>query len=235
LVFRGDRDGGGQPDPHCAHCAEPLAGVRVVTRAIERSGYRVVQGAQPEAERRAQRIELLRVAIASLAMMQVMMLAAPDYIARPADVGPVIEQLLRLSQAVLTAPVVLFSAVSLWRAAVSQLRTGQIAMDVPVALGLSAALGAGVLSLVTGRGAVYFDSITMLLLSVRWWRQRALIRASQHIDAAVERTVSQAQRLRNHPHSSPFDTVASDRLSVGDRGPQCADSLAGYPNIEQRG
>src|SRR5207244_6084741 len=42
-------------------------------------------------------------------------------------------------------------------------------------------------------------------------------RASKHIDAAVERTVTQAQRLRNHRRSSEFETVASDRLAVGDR------------------
>jgi P-type Cu2+ transporter len=193
---------------------------RALQCVIERSGYRVAAGGQLEQERRAQRIELLRVAVAWLAMMQVMMLAVPAYLARSGEIGRAIEQLLRVGQAVLTVPVVLFSAAPLWRAAASQLRTGQIAMDVPVAFGLAAALGASVFSLLTGRGAVYFDSITMfvaLLLSVRWWQQRALMRASAHVDAAVERTVTQAQRLRNHPASSEFETVASDALSVGDR------------------
>jgi Cu2+-exporting ATPase len=187
---------------------------------IERTGYRVVDGAQPEQERRAQRIELLRVGVAWLAMMQVMMLAVPDYLARPGEIGPVLGLLLRGAQAVLTMPVVLFSAMPLWRAAASQLRARQVAMDIPVALGLAAALGASVFALVAGHGAVYFDSITMfvaLLLSVRWWQQGALTRASRHIDAAVERTVSHAQRLLNHPDSSEFETIAADRLSVGDR------------------
>ncbi|HEX4598343.1 MAG TPA: cation-translocating P-type ATPase, partial [Burkholderiaceae bacterium] len=89
-----------------------------------------------------------------------------------------------------------------------------------VALGLAAAVAASVFSLVAERGALYFDSITMfvaLLLTVRWWQQRALTRASQHIDEAVERTVTQAQRLLNHPDSSAFETVAADRLLLGDR------------------
>jgi Cu2+-exporting ATPase len=195
-------------------------GLQALQTVVERCGYRVVTDAQPDGERRAQRIEVLRVAIAWLAMMQVMMLAVPGYLARPGEIGPALEQLLRVAQAVLTVPVVLFSGAPLWRAAFSQLRTGQVGMDVPVALGLAAALGASALSLAAGGGAVYFDSIAMfvaLLLSVRWWQQRALMRASTHIDAAVGRTVGQAQRLRNHPHSSEFETVASDRLSVGDR------------------
>jgi P-type Cu2+ transporter len=193
---------------------------QALQQVVERAGYRVVTDQQPEEERRAQRIELLRVGVAWLAMMQVMMLAVPAYLARPGEIGPAVQQLLQLAQAVLTAPVVLFSAVPMWRAAASQLRTAQIGMDVPVALGLGAALGASIFSVLSRSGAVYFDSITMfvaLLLSVRWWQQRALIRASKHIDQAVERTVSQAQRLVNHPQSSEFETIASDRLSVGDR------------------
>ena len=193
---------------------------QALRKVVERAGYRVVTDQQPEEERRVQRIELLRVGVAWLAMMQVMMLAVPAYLARPGEIGPAVQQLLQLAQAVLTAPVVLFSAVPMWRAAASQLRTAQIGMDVPVALGLGAALGASIFSVLSRSGAVYFDSITMfvaLLLSVRWWQQRALIRASKHIDEVVERTVSQAQRLVNHPQSSEFETIASDRLSVGDR------------------
>lgn len=195
-------------------------GLPALQTVVERCGYRVVTHAKPDGERRAQQIEVLRVAVAWLAMIQVMMLAVPAYLARPGEIGPVLEQLLLVAQAVLTVPVVLFCGAPLWRAAFSQLRTGQVGMDVPVALGLAAALGASAFSLAAGGGAVYFDSITMLvalLLSVRWWQQRALTRASAHIDAAVARTVGQAQRLRNHPRSSEFETVASDRLSVRDR------------------
>jgi len=194
-------------------------GLAALRKAVVRAGYRVAD-ATLDGERRAQRIELLRVLVAWLAMMQVMMLAVPSYLAQPGEIGPVLEQLLRVSQAVLAIPVVLFSGAPLWRAAAAQLRAGQVGMDVPVALGLGAAFGASGFALLAGRGPVYFDSITMfiaLLLSVRWWQQRALTQASAHIDAAIERTAGQAQRLRNHPLSSEFETVASDRLAVGDR------------------
>ncbi|HEX4586302.1 MAG TPA: heavy metal translocating P-type ATPase [Burkholderiaceae bacterium] len=189
-------------------------------RAVEGAGYRVVSGVQPEAERRAGRVERLRVVLAWLAMVQVMMLAVPAYLAQPGQIGPALGQLLRVAQAALVIPVLLFSAAPLWRAAVSQLRAGQVAMDVPVALSLTAAFGASVFSLVAGAGAVYFDSIAMfvaLLLSVRWWQQRALMRASAFNDAAVERTASEVQRLLNHPHSSEFETITPDRLTPDDQ------------------
>ncbi|MBV8209594.1 MAG: heavy metal translocating P-type ATPase [Burkholderiaceae bacterium] len=189
-------------------------------RTVERAGYRVAERARPEQERREQRIELLRVAVAWLAMMQVMMLAVPDYLARPGEIGAAIGTLLHAGQAILTAPVLLFSAAPLWRAAFSQLRTHQLGMDVPVALGLAAALGASVFSLQAGRGEVYFDSITMfvaLLLSVRWWQQRALARASAQIDAAAARDRGRVLRLRDYPRSSEFDAVGADSLVPGDR------------------
>ncbi len=77
-----------------------------VKQAIERAGYRTDTGGRGDA--RAQRIELLRVLLAWLMMMQVMMLAVPAYVAKPGDIPADIEQLLRLAQLVLTVPV--FSA-----------------------------------------------------------------------------------------------------------------------------
>src|SRR5437016_4131769 len=131
---------------------------QALQRVVERTGYRVVAGCQPDGERRSRRIELLRVAVAWLGMMLVVMLAVPAYLARPGEIGLALEQVLRLAQAVLTVPVLLFSAAPLWRAAASQVRAAQIGMDVPVALGLGAALGASVFSLLVRTGAVYFDS-----------------------------------------------------------------------------
>ncbi|HUD26761.1 MAG TPA: heavy metal translocating P-type ATPase [Burkholderiaceae bacterium] len=189
-------------------------------RAVVGAGYRVLAAGQRDDGRREQRLEGLRALVAWLALMPVMMLAVLGYLARPGELGPEVAQWLRTAQAVLTVPAALFSALPLWRAAASQLRTGTIGMDVPVALALAAMLGASALSLLGGSGAVYFDSATMLvalMLSARWWQQRALAQATAHINAAAGPTVASVQRLLDHPRSSEFETVASDRLSVGDR------------------
>jgi len=186
-------------------------------RAIERAGYRTDVGAPSEARRR--RIELLRVLLAWLMMMQVMMLAVPAYVAKPGDIPADIEQLLRLAQLVLTVPVMLFSAVPILRGAWSQLRAGPVGMDLPIVLGLSAAFAASAWATIAARGPVYFDSITMfvaLVLGVRWLQARALRAARGHLDDAQRRARLVARRLRGFPASLATESVAADQLVVDD-------------------
>jgi Cu2+-exporting ATPase len=190
------------------------AGIR---RVIERAGYRTDENGRGEARRN--RIELLRVLLAWLMMMQVMMLAVPAYVARPGDIPDDIQQLLRLAQLVLTVPVLLFSAVPILRGAWSQLRAGPIGMDLPIVLGLTAAFAASTWATITSHGPVYFDSITMfvaLVLGVRWLQARALRAARGHLDDAQRRARLTARRLRGFPASLATEAVAADQLLVDD-------------------
>ncbi len=189
----------------------------LLKRVIERAGYRTDVGAPSEARRR--RIELLRVLLAWLMMMQVMMLAVPAYVAKPGDIPADIEQLLRLAQLVLTVPVILFSAVPILRGAWSQLRAGPVGMDLPIVLGLSAAFAASAWATITAHGVVYFDSITMfvaLVLGVRWLQARALRMARGHLDDAQRRARLFARRLRSFPASLATESVSADQLVVDD-------------------
>jgi P-type Cu2+ transporter len=198
-------------DPHRVTRSE-------LQRAIERAGYDA--GRLPVDERRVRRIELLRVLISWLGMMQVMMLAVPLYFAAPGDVAPDLEQLMRVASLVLTLPVILFSAQPLYRAAWSQLRMGSIGMDLPVVLGISAAFVASAVATVTARGAVYFDSVTMfvaLVLASRWVLARGLASAREHIDAARRESTLSALRLVAFPSSLATESVPADRLKLRDR------------------
>jgi Cu2+-exporting ATPase len=191
-----------------------------LVRTILRTGYRVPRADDPRANQRAARIELLRVLLAWLAMMQVMMLAAPSYLAAPGQIAPGIEQMLRIAQCILSAPVVLFCAAPFWRAALSQLRVRRIGMDVPVALGLAAAATASVWATLARHGAVYFDSVTMfvaLLLAVRWWQLRAMARATAQVDAAARQCRLYANRLRPNSTGAAFDSIPAEQLREGDR------------------
>jgi Cu2+-exporting ATPase len=188
-----------------------------IKRAIERAGYHTDVGAPSEARR--SRIELLRVLVAWLMMMQVMMLAVPAYVAKPGDIPADIEQLLRLAQLVLAVPVMLFAAAPIMRGAWSQLRAGPIGMDLPIMLGLTAAFAASAWATLTSHGAVYFDSITMfvaLVLGVRWLQARALRVARGHLDDAQRRARLTARRLRGFPASLATESVAADQLVVDD-------------------
>jgi Cu2+-exporting ATPase len=198
-------------DPHRIDAAQ-------IRRVIERAGYRTDVGAASEARR--QRIELLRLLLAWLMMMQVMMLAFPAYVAKPGDIPGDIEQLLRMAQLVLTMPVVLFSSAPIMRGAFSQLRAGPIGMDLPIMLGLLAAFAASAWATLTAHGPVYFDSITMfvaLVLGVRWLQARALRVARGHLDDAQRRARLTARRLRGFPASLATESVAADQLVVDDQ------------------
>jgi P-type Cu2+ transporter len=189
-----------------------------IERTIERTGYRA--GTRDAAdETRARRIDLLRVLVAWLVMMQVMMLAVPAYVAAPGDIAPDIQQLLRIAQLVLTVPLLAFSAVPLMRAAASQLRARAIGMDLPIVLGLGAAFGASLFATVRAQGPVYFDSISMfvaLVLGVRWLQARALSTAHRHVEAALRGAQITARRLRAYPGSMVSEPVATESLAVGD-------------------
>ena len=190
-----------------------------LARAIRAAGY-TTGAAAPGA--RSRRIDLLRVLLAWLMMMQVMMLAVPAYLSKPGDIPPDIEQLLRIAQLVLTLPVMLFSAAPIFRAAWSQIRAGAghvVGMDLPIVLGLSAAFAASAWATVSAQGPVYFDSVTMfvaLVLGSRWLQSRALGRAYEYIDAAHRKTQLAAQRLRGWPGSTVTDTVPAHELAVDD-------------------
>jgi Cu2+-exporting ATPase len=197
-------------DPQCVD-------VERIKRVIERAGYRTDEGGKAEARRN--RVELLRVLIAWLMMMQVMMLAVPAYVAGPGDIPADIQQLLRLAQLVLTMPVLLFSAAPILRAAWSQVRAGPIGMDLPIVLGLAAAFAASAWATISSQGPVYFDSITMfvaLVLGVRWLQARALKAARGHLDDAQRRARLTARRLRGYPASLATESLAADQLVAED-------------------
>lgn len=187
-------------------------------REIRRAGYET--GSAARDERRTARVDLLRVLIAWLMMMQVMMLAVPLYMAAPGEVAPDIEQLMRIASLILSVPVMLFSAQPLYRAAWSQLRIGHVGMEVPVVLGIVAAFAASTVATLTGRGHIYFDSVTMfvaLVLGTRWLLARGLAAARVHVEAARRGSVLTAQRLVAFPSSLATESLPAEKLRVGDR------------------
>ncbi|MEF9996701.1 MAG: heavy metal translocating P-type ATPase [Burkholderiaceae bacterium] len=185
---------------------------------IRAAGYRTDGSAT--AERRARRLDLLRVLVAWLVMMQVMMLAVPAYMAAPGEISPDVEQLLRIAQLVLTVPAMLFCAQPLVRAAVSQVRMGLIGMDVPVVFGIGAAFVASVWGTFHADGHVYFDSVTMfvaLVLGSRWLQAKGLVAAHAEVDALRRQQTVVAQRLLAFPSSLATQPVVADELVVGER------------------
>jgi P-type Cu2+ transporter len=193
--------------------------------AVRAAGY----GAAPDtaagarALRRAdERQALWRLFVAAFCAMQVMMLAAPIYVADAGTLTPDLEQLLNRSAWMLTLPVLLFSAapsfVSAWRS----LNRRRLGMDVPVALGIAVAFVASSGAAFDPDGVfgreVYFDSLTMFvsfLLAGRWLEARARHRAIDAVEQLAHAAPREAWRVRDE--DGAVERVALDLLALGDR------------------
>lgn len=192
-------------------------------RALERAGYRGLPAGdelQALPRQRERRRLLWRWLVAGFCMMQVMMYAVPAYIARPGEMTPDIESLLRWASWMLTVPVLLFSCQPFFASAWRDLKNRRIGMDVPVALGILIAFGASSAATVDPRGPlggeVWYDSVTMFvffLLSGRLLEQRLRDRTAGSLEALMRRLPASVERRRA---DGSFERVAVRRLQPGD-------------------
>ncbi|QJD90541.1 cadmium-translocating P-type ATPase [Duganella dendranthematis] len=156
--------------------------------------------------------------VAGLSMMQVMMYVAPSYLAH--DDGTLddsMASLMRWASLLLTMPAICYSALPFWRGAVTSLRARALGMDVPVALGIAAAFGASVIATFTGKGEVWFDSVTMfifLLLCSRYLELRARRKAGAALERLQHALPASASLLENYPASRAATIVRAASLAV---------------------
>ena len=194
-----------------------------ILRAIETVGYRAWPfDREREAQwNKQQQQQLLRqVFVAGLVMMQVMMFASPWYFAKPGEVEPVWEHLLRWASFVLTLPVMLYSAQPLWHGAWKDLRQKRIGMEVPVAIALVAAFVASAWATWAQQGAVYFDSITMfvfLLLGARYLEMLARRRAMLGLSHALRAIPKQLTRRAQEANATVWQTIPLSAVQLGDQ------------------
>ncbi len=198
-------------------------GLPQVLDAVRGAGYGAAPDAVAEA-RELRRVEsraaLWRAFVAAFCAMQVMMLAAPGYVADAGDIAPDLTRLLNWGGWLLTLPVLLFSAAPFFSGAWRSMRNRRIGMDVPVALGIGVTFVASSGAAFTPNGVfgaeVYFDSLTMFisfLLLGRWFEMRVRHRAAQALEAATGAMPETAWRIGRDGHAQ---SVPIDQLQVGD-------------------
>ncbi len=187
-------------------------------RRIAEIGYRALPY---DARRREEQLArgtrqlVRRLFVAGIGMMQVMMYAVPAYVAGAGEIDWEFEQLMRWASLLLTIPAILYSAQPFFAGALRDLRARSLGMDVPVALGLSAAFVASAWSTLVGHGEVYFDSVTMfifLLLSARYLEWIARRRASRAVDAMAAALPEQVSRLLDPPEQITEAALAAAAL-----------------------
>src|SRR3569833_2183915 len=110
-------------------------------------------------------------------MMQTMMIVYALYASGAHGIDPGIAQYLRIAGMLLTTPVLFYSGMPFYEAAIHDLRRRRVGMDVPVALALTVAFTASVYHTLSGTGEVYYDSVTMFifLLSLGRFAEMAVI------------------------------------------------------------
>jgi Cu2+-exporting ATPase len=173
-------------------------------------------GRQEQLYRQERKNALRRLAVAGLGMMQVMMLAVALYAGEYEGMREGLRSFLRWVSLLLTVPVVLYSAQSFFTSAWRELRRRQPGMDVPVSLAIGAAFLASAWATVSGRGEIYFDSVTMFtffLLAGRFLEMGARHRAGQAAEELVKLLPATASRLSD----AGEERVPVADLAKGDR------------------
>jgi Cu2+-exporting ATPase len=168
-------------------------------------------------QRRAARTLGRQLFVAGLSMMQVMMYVAPAYLAEDGTLDDSMATLMRWASLLLTLPAVCYSALPFWRGAWASLRARSPGMDVPVALGIAAAFGASVAATISGRGDVWFDSVTMfifLLLCSRYLELQARRKAGAALERLQHALPASAALLENYPANRAITIVHAAALAV---------------------
>jgi len=187
-------------------------------RVLEHVGLRPHPLAGEPSEQLAlleRRAALKRLAVAGFGNMQVMMFAVPLYFGEAQGMDPAMREYMRLVSMLVSVPVALYAGWPFYQGAWHALRARSVSMDVPVSLGIVLAFVASVWNALTGRGEVYFDSVTMFVFFLGLGRYIEMIarhRAGSVADALARLAPMTARRVRG----GVTEDVQALELAVGD-------------------
>jgi Cu2+-exporting ATPase len=185
---------------------------------IHQLGYQAHPFSATEAEE--QRIKesktaFRRLAVAGFATMQVMMLSVPLYVGAMQGILAQYEIFLRAASMLFATFVVMYSARPFFSAALRDLRTRHLTMDVPVSIAILLAYFASVWSTVNQGPEIYFDSVcmfTFFLLTGRFFEMRARHRMTQAGNNLLDLMPSAA--IKSSPEGDVV--IPSSDIQVGD-------------------
>ncbi len=193
-----------------------LSGIIEAIRAIGYDVFPYDPRRQTVLDRDARRQALWRLFVAGFGAMQVMMYAFPAYVDEGmGTLSREAESLMRWASLLLTLPVMVFSCSPFFFGAWQELRRLRPGMDTPIALGIGAGFAASAWATLAGAGAVYFDSIAMLvflLLGARYLELAARQRAARSLDRLARWSPSTAFRFEQ----GSFRRVQAHELAKGD-------------------
>lgn len=193
--------------------------VSTIIEALLRLGYKATPFSATEQEiirQRENKLAIRRVAISGFGMMQIMMMSLPTY----ANMDVFDEFFLRMAQLVLAVPIILYSGRPFFTAAVRDIKTRHLTMDVPVSLAIMLAFTASIWSTFNQGVDVYFSEICMFiffLLVGRYFEMRARHRMSRAGNNLLTLLPNLALKISNVGTDTETETlIASTDIQHGD-------------------
>ena len=172
-----------------------------VARRFDTLGYQLIAFADPEAverERAANRAWLVRIGISGAIASNAMAVAFALYGGLFSEMAPAYRLFFQWMSVALALVALLFPGRVFLANALASIRTRTPHMDLPVAFGLVAAVGAGVVATIRGTGSIYCESASMLIFLllvgrfVQYSRQK---KAREQVELLLAIVPSVARRI----------------------------------------
>ena len=165
-----------------------------------------------ELKQREQRRHFIQIAVAGACMLNVMVIAFALYGGMFSGMERQYQSFLRWTSLLITLVAVLGPGRTFFVGAFSSWRTRMMHMDLPVALALTAGTAWGAWNTVTGRGEVYFESITaivFLLLIGRWIQHRQQRTAQEAVELlfTLQPSVARLVEADGHVREVPIEAI----------------------------
>jgi Cu2+-exporting ATPase len=183
-------------------------------QALDSLGYRPSPAhgmRDEEARRRDERRALARLGVAGALAGNIMLLAFALYSGAFADMAPGTEAFFRWMSAGLGVIAIAWPGSIFFRGAWASLRVRRLHLDLPIAIALFAGGVWGAVSVATGRGEIYFDSLSavvFLLLIGRYLQQRQQRRATNAVEMLFTMTPTRVRIVEaGAVREAPIDEV----------------------------
>lgn len=189
-----------------------------LAQALDKFGYTphpLLEDSIAQVRKKEARSLLLRMGVAGAVAANIMLLAAALYAGEFSGIEADIANLFRWLSFGLALPAVLYSALPFYKGAISGLRAGMLHMDLPISLGIIAAMLVSILATVQERGEVYFDSLAVLIFLLLVGRM-LLTRATARSADAAETLMVQAPQTVRRETDGRIEDIALAAADAGD-------------------
>lgn len=190
-----------------------------IARQLDRLGYppRPYTDLKVRAARRnEQRRLLVRVGVAGAVSGNVMLIAFALYSGAFQGMAPEFRRLFEVASLLLSVPALTYCSAEFYRGAWVALKTRTPHMDLPVSLGILVGALYGLVSVVRGRGEVYFDTVTMLVFLLLVGRYLELVQQNRAREATERAQLLTPGRARRVSASGSVEEVFIEEVQTGD-------------------